>query len=136
MFLPLELTLRPSRIYMAALAMAHGFGLVAVCLAALPLWAQVALTMALTASVIWAWREISGSPHGLRVSRSGQIEVLGAVWQPARISGRPVVLPWLVSLRLKPEGAGTCQLTLLADSTDADGMRKLRVWLRWAAPNN
>lgn len=133
MFLPLELTLRPSRIYMAAMACAHGFALLGLWLAVLPLWLQSALSLALASSLIWAWREISSAPRGLRVSQSGQVELLEREWMPARMRGRPVVLPWLVSLRLELDGGQTRRMALLRDSADSDGLRKLRVWLRWGA---
>lgn len=133
MFLPLELTLRPSRIYAAAMACAHGFALLGVWLAVLPLWLQTALSFALASSLIWAWREISSSPRGLRVSQSGQVELLEREWTAARMKGRPVVLPWLVSLRLELDGGRMRRMTLLQDSAGADGLRKLRVWLKWGA---
>ncbi len=136
MFLPLELTLRPSRIYMAALAMAHGFGLVGVWLAAVPVGIQSALTIALIVSVIWAWREISSVPRGLRVSQSGQLELLYDEWQSARIQDRPVVLPWFVSLSLAHEPAGRSRIMLWADSVEAEPFRRLRVWLKWGMPSS
>ena len=134
MFLPLQLTLRPSRIYAAALAGAHGFALLGVWRAVLPLWLQTALSLALASSLIWAWREISSGPTGLRISQSGQVEVLERDWMAARITGRPVVLPWLVSLRLELDGGQTRRMSFLRDSADADDLRKLRVWLKWGAP--
>lgn len=133
MFLPLELTLRPSRIYAAVMVLAHGLALFGLWLAALPLWIPAASSLALTASLIRAWREISSGPHGLRVSQSGQIELLEQEWLAAQIRGRPVVLPWLVSLRLELDGGQTRRMALLRDSADSDGLRKLRVWLRWGA---
>jgi hypothetical protein len=131
MFLPLELTLRPSRIYAAVMALAHGLALLGLWLAALPPWIQAALGFALTVSLVWAWREIASGPQGLRVSQSGQIELLEQEWLTANIRGRPVVLPWLVSLRLGTEGGRVCRLVLWRDSAAPDPQRKLRVWLRW-----
>ena len=131
MFLPLELTLRPSRIYAAVMALAHGLALLGLWLAALPPWIQASLGFALTASLVWAWREIASGPYGLRVSQSGQIELLEQEWLAANIRGRPVVLPWLVSLRLGTEGGRVRRLVLWRDSAALDPQRKLRVWLRW-----
>ncbi|MEW6131932.1 MAG: protein YgfX [Pseudomonadota bacterium] len=131
MFLPLELTLRPSRIYAAVLACAHGFALVGLWLAELPLWARAALSLVLAASGSLAWREISSGPSRLRISQSGRIEVFDGEWQPAHVRGRPVVLPWLVSLGLVTETGRYCRLLLWRDSAENELQRKLRVWLRW-----
>jgi len=131
MFLPLELTLRPSRICVAVLAMAHALALLGVWLAALPAWIQTLLTLVLSASVVWAWRESSSVPRGLRVSQSGHLELLDGEWRPAQIKGRPVVLPWLVSLGLAVENGGSRRVILWKDSAEADRFRKLSVWLRW-----
>jgi hypothetical protein len=131
MFLPLELSLRPSRIYSAVMALAHGLALLGIWLAALPVGAQAMLTLALSVSVIWAWREISSGPRGLRVSQSGQMELQDGEWRAAQIKGRPVVLPWLISLTLVSEAGKTCRLMFWPDCADADLLRKLRVWLRW-----
>lgn len=133
MFIPLELTLRPSRVYRLILASAHGFALAGIWLAALPLWTRALMTAALFAGAAWSWRENASGPRGLRISQSGQIEILDGEWQPAGIRGRPVVLPWLVSLTLEPEAGKTRKLILWPDSTEADLFRKLRVWLRWGS---
>lgn len=133
MFLPLELTLRPSRVYMAVLALGHGLALLGIWLAALPVWIQVAMTAAMLASVLWSWRESAGGPRGLRVSQSGQIELLDGEWRFARIKGQPVVLPWFISLTVEPEAGKSRRLALCPDSTEPDLFRKLRVWLKWSS---
>lgn len=136
MFLPLELTLRPSRVYATVMALAHGLALLGVCLAAVPPWARVLAVLTLVGGAVWLWRQHAAGPRGMRVSQSGQIELLDEAWRAAQISGRPVVLPWLVSLELAREDGRARRVTLLPDSVEADGFRKLRVWLKWAAPDN
>lgn len=131
MFLPLELTLRPSRIYAGILALVHVLAFFGVWLAALPPGLQAALGLALAAGGMRVWRGISGGPRALRVSSSGEVEVFAGRWQAARISGRPVVLPWLVSLALRPETGGVLRLVLLPDSAEREALRRLRVWLLW-----
>jgi hypothetical protein len=132
MFLPLELTLRPSRVFAAVLVLAHGLAMLGIWLAALPVSVKALMTAALVAGALWSWREHSRSPRGLRVSQSGQLEVLDDAWQSASIEGQPVVLLWYVTLKLAPESGKTRRLALLPDCTEADGFRKLRVWLKWA----
>ena len=78
-------------------------------------------------------RQTADSPSGLRVSQSGRIEVLDGEWREAQIRGRPVALPWLVSVRLELDDGRKHQITLLTDSADTDGLRRLRAWLRWGA---
>ncbi len=134
MFLPLELSLRPSRVHAAALALAHGLALLGAWLAAAPVWVRAGMAAALLASAAWSWRGISRSPRGLRVSQSGQIELLDGEWRAAQIRGRPVVLPWLVSVALAVEGGGVRKIALLPDSAEPEGLRKLRVWLKWSGP--
>lgn len=131
MFLPLELTLRPSRIYSAVLALAHGLAFAGIALAALPLSIKLMAVAALSMGALWLWRQGASHPRGLRVSQSGQIELLEGEWQAASIRGRPVVLPWLVSLVLQPEAGRKRRLMLWPDSADPGLFRKLRVWLKW-----
>jgi len=134
MFIPLELALRPSRVFRLILALACGLALLGIWLAALPGWVRALLTLALFAGAVWLWRENSNQPRALRVSQSGQIELLDGEWLPASIKGQAVVLPWFVSLEVVPDAGKTRRLALLPDSTEAEGFRKLRVWLKWAAP--
>ncbi len=131
MFLPLELTLRPSRVYAAVMALAHGLALLGIWLAAVPIWAKALAVLALAAGAVWRWRQNARGPRGLRVSQSGQLELLDGEWHAAQIKGRPVVLPWMISLSLVVEARVTCRLILWPDCAGADGLRKLRVWLRW-----
>jgi hypothetical protein len=131
MFLPLELTLQPSRIYPAILVLAHGLALAGVWLAALPLGIKALAVAALLAGAVWLWRENANSPHGLRVSQSGQVELLDEEWRAASVLGRPLVLPRFVSLMLELDTGRKRRLMLWSDSTDPELFRKFRVWLKW-----
>lgn len=131
MFLPLELTLRPSRVYAAVLVLAHGLALLGVWLAAMPAWAKALAVLALAVGGFYLWREHARSPRGLRVSLSGQVELLDDEWREVQIKGQPVVLRWLVSLPLARESGKTLRLSIWPDSAEPDLLRKLRAWLRW-----
>lgn len=131
MFLPLQLTLLPSRISLsvslAGFALASG----GVVLANLPGWGKVVAALALLAGVALAWRQRQDMARGVRISQSGQMEILLNDWQAANIKGQAVVLPWLVKLNVVLENGKAKTLNLWPDSTDADSFRKLRVWLKW-----
>ena len=133
MFLPLELTLRPSRVYAAVLVLAHGLALLGIWLAAMPAWAKALAALALAAGGIYSWREHLHSPRGLRVSQSGQVELLDDEWLDVQIKGRSVVLPWLVSLPLARDSGKTLRLSIWPDSAEPDLLRKLRTWVRWGS---
>lgn len=135
MFLPLELTLRPSRIYAMLLVIAHGLACLAIWLASLDAWIQLLLTSAVLVGLIWTWRENSSGPVGLRFAQSGQVEILDKDWQPAEIQGQVVVSPWFVSMMFISKEAKARRILLWPDSTDANNFRKLRVWLRWGRPS-
>lgn len=131
MFLPLELTLRPSRLSLALLLSAAALAAAGIVLADLPAWGKAIAALALLAGVALAWRQRHGMARGVRVGQSGQMEILLNDWQAANIKGQAVVLPWLINLNVVLENGGVEKLNLWPDSTDADGFRKLNVWLRW-----
>ena len=131
MFLPLELTLRPSRLYPAVLLPACALAATGVVLANLPAWAKFAAGLVLLVGGIHAWRKRLPKLRSLRISQSGQLSVLLDDWQAANIKGQVVVLPWLISLTLILENGAAEKLLLWPDSAEADALRKLRVWLKW-----
>jgi toxin CptA len=131
MFIPIELAIRPSRVYAGIFLIASCLALSGIWLTALPAWGQALMTFILILGAGLHWRESSSGAHGLRLTQSGQIEILQTGWQPATIKGQPVVLPWLVSLNLVPEGGKTHRLIFWPDTLDADSARRLRVWLKW-----
>lgn len=131
MFIPIELAMRPSRIYAGILLLAHGLALTGLWLAELPLTVRLIATGLLMMGAYVLWRTEHVGPRGLRVTQSGQIEIFMNDWQPAVIKGQPVALPWLVSLTAQPENGKACRLMIWPDTVDADSLRKLRVWLKW-----
>ncbi len=133
MFLPLELTLRPSRIYVQVLAGAHGLALAGIWLAAMAAWVKLMMTAIVIASMVWSWRENSRATGAVRITQSGQVEILEGEWRAAEVIKQPVVLPWFVSVVFVPKGGKAKRLLLFPDSAEADGLRKLKVWLRWGS---
>lgn len=130
MFLPLELTLRPSRVQTAVLSAGLALAVGASLLASLPLPAKVLLLFLLSLA---GWLALQKPPiTALRISQSGEVGVrLGEHWLNTEITGQPVATLWLVHLRLKLENGKKLSLHLWPDSADADGLRRLRVWLGW-----
>jgi hypothetical protein len=133
MFIPLELALRPSRIYAGSLLLAHGLALAGIWLAALPMAIRLIASSVLVVGAAGFWRKERSGIKGLRVTRSGQIEIqiCQSGWRPAHITGQAVVLPWLVSLKLVREGDKADRLFIWPDSADENRQRRLRAWLRW-----
>jgi len=131
MFIPLELAIRPSRVYAGVLLIACSLAVTGIWLAAIPAWGQVLMTLGLIPAILLYWRKGLSSIQGLRITQSGQIEILQLDWQSATIKGQPVVLPWLVSLKVAPGGGKARRLMIWPDAVDKDSARKLRVWMNW-----
>jgi hypothetical protein len=131
MFIPLELAIRPSRVYAGVLLIACSLALAGIWLAAIPVWGQALMTLGLIPAAWRYWRNGLPAVRGLRITQSGQIEILQTGWQSAVIKGQPVVLPWLVSLKVAPEGGKARRLMIWPDAVDADSARRLRAWLKW-----
>ena len=131
MFIPLELAIKPSRIYSGVMLAACGLAMTGVWLAVMPVGVRAALALLLLLAAVHYWRKGLSGVHGLRIMQSGHLEILQANWLPAVIRGQPVVLPWLISLVVLPEGGKARRLMIWPDSVDADSARRLRVWLKW-----
>lgn len=74
------------------------------------------------------------APRSLRLARSGEIHVRGdGGWRSGRVRGGSFVMPWLVIIRWRPQGARLDRsLVLLPDMAARDELRNIRVFLRWA----
>lgn len=131
MFIPLELAVVQSRICAGVFTLVHGMSLAGVWLAALPVWIQSGLTLPLILSAAYQWIRRQERVRALRVTQSGILEIKRVGWHPAMIKGHPVVLPWMVSLVLADEVGKPQRLIIWPDSADAQGQRRLRVWLKW-----
>lgn len=135
MFLPLELTLRPSRVQTLVLSTGLILAAAAILLASLPLPIKGVL---LLMTCFAGWRALQKSPIvALNISQSGEVSVqMSQDWLNTKIIGQPVATPWLIYLRLKLESGDKRSLHLWTDSADASQLRRLRVWLAWGFRQN
>jgi toxin CptA len=135
----LALRLGSSRRLAQILGSAHFLAAAALWLAPLPVGLSLTGTLALSLHLVWvlrrhAWRNAAGALIELEFlddcsilagSRAGMREAY-------RVAGSSFASPLLTVLNLRPEAGGrTRSVLILPDSVDADGFRRLRVWLRW-----
>jgi hypothetical protein len=136
MFLPLTVTIRPSRILLVTLAILHGLAAWAATLTALPAVVQGSLLFLLALSMArqgWLyWRFPAGHKiRALSVDRKDAlwVDVGGQDAQPAELENA-----WLgagVGVASVRSGNRTYRVMWLPDSADAQALRRWRVWLRW-----
>ena len=133
--LPLTVTVFPSRRLLWGLLALHGLALGATWLAQLPLSIKIALSLLLTASLLWHGHQ-RGAPIRLRCGKDGQLSRhADDEWHPVSLAAPPVLLPSLTILRLSNQDQkGKYPLLILPDSLSKEDFRRLRVWLRWMRP--
>lgn len=124
-----EIECKPSR-WLGLLQAGMGMlALLAVWRAALPLVAQLVLSLGV-AWLLWRTRQ---QPAYLRLRQDGSLQWRdqSGDWQDAEIGGDSLVNTWVMVVRLRvAERLRT--LILLSDSAPPDALRRLRVFLRWA----
>ncbi len=72
------------------------------------------------------------------INRRGELTVLLADGQllPVTLNGHSVVSPYVVVLLFQVKATSRrLNVVILPDATDAECLRQLRVWLRWAWPS-
>ncbi|HCF2413825.1 protein YgfX [Pseudomonas paraeruginosa] len=131
---------------LAACLALWGLALLAIFLAALPVWLKLALVAGCLAYGGWGLQRqvLLRGPQafrGLRHDESGwQLWSAGSGWQAVQLRPDSLALPWLIVLRVRlPGGWRTLGCCIPADALGADSHRRLRVRLRfsrrrWAAP--
>ncbi|MEW5708977.1 protein YgfX [Pelomicrobium sp. G1] len=134
-----EVSLRPSAALALVLSAGHGTAAATLFPLDLPAAAKVLLGLALLVSAVasvarhaWLW----GSRAWVRLRVGSDLGAELETRAGKRIAGRvlpsTLVHPWLLVVRVAPEGGGRERaVVLLPDSADADGLRALRVVLRW-----
>lgn len=136
MFLPLTVTIKPSRILLLILAILHGLAAWAVTLTALPKAIQCSLLFLLALSVArqgWLYLHFPAGQtiRALSVDRKNALWLLrvGEEVQPAELESA-----WLgpgLGVASVRSGERTYRVLWLPDSADAQMLRRWRVWLRW-----
>ncbi len=131
-----ELSLVPSRHVQWMFWIANGLALLAIFVAALPVWLQLLAAGALCIWSGWYWRHDLARDAGQRVcglrwtaGRFQLREVADATWRDAKLLPGSRLWPGWMMLQFRLEGRSR-QLLLPADCADADQLRRLRVLLR------
>lgn len=135
------MAIKPSARLAATLLFSHAIAVFVVYLTAIPWTARLVAGLLIMSSLTWhlsrdallifpdSWREISLVQNGATVVARDGSRLFG------RITGRTVVSPYFVLLRIRPEGQGrTVSRVIFPDAMDADAFRELRVHLKFAAP--
>ena len=128
-----EIEFKPSRRLGLLLLAMTALALLAIGQAALPAAARLALGATVIGLGAWGWRRASLSGK-LRLAVDGRLQCLDGtgVWCDVDILDDSFVSTVLIVLRYRMADGKRRALTLLPDSADADGLRRLRVSLRWA----
>ena len=134
----LKVSLRPSWILAAILAVAHGAAIAAVVVVEMPLWLTFVVMVALIANLSLELRHASlrmpDAVVAIEVSSDNvlSIQTRRGVWLEYEVLGNTYVLSFLAILNLKQTDSGASKrVVILPDSIAAEDFRKLRVWLRW-----
>ena len=137
MFLPIRVTIQPSRILLLALGILHGLAAWAVVLTAVPAAVQGGLLLLLAISLArqcWLYLHFPAGQEirALGVDRKNGlwIELAGQDAQPAELENA-----WLgpgLGVATVRSANRTHRILWMPDSADAETLRRWRVWLRWS----
>ena len=136
MFLPLTVTIRPSRILLLTLATLHGLAAWAVTLTALPAVVQGSLLFLLALSMAWQGWRYRHFPAGQEI-QALSVDRKSALWlEEDGLAAQPAELEnaWLgpgLGVAFVRSRERTYRVLWLPDSADAQALRRWRVWLRW-----
>ena len=135
----LRISLRPSRLILSILLLAHGAAITTVLMVELPRWLQViaiALLFAQCLVVVRRQAFLMGAEAATAIEVTSDhrlnVETRSSGWCEYDVLGSTYVTPYLTVLNLRRPGNRMAKhVPLLPDSLNADDFRKLRVWLRW-----
>jgi hypothetical protein len=136
MFLPLKMSLRPSRILLLILTLLHGLAAWAVTLTVLPVTVKVALFALLVCSMAWQGWLYRSFYAGQRI-RAVRVDTKNSLWldglgqesQHAELRNAWLG-PGFGVAAIKSKGR-VHHLVWMPDSADRQVLRRWRVWLRW-----
>jgi len=131
---PISIELRRSYLLISSVCTLHCAAAVGIILAPLHWHLRLVLLIAVAVSLAATLRPARIS--SLHLNRDGRLEcgLSEGVRVAAPVLSGSTVFPWLVVLRLRPEGARRLvSLPLFADHMSGEEFRILRLWLRWGA---
>ncbi len=135
----LKISLRPSWILAAILAVAHGTAIAMIALISLPLWLQLIAIAALVLSLMFNARQYAllRSPNAvvaidIASDDAFSVQIRSGDRIECEVLGSTYVTAFLAVLNLREKDSGAVRrAVILSDSVDKEDFRKLRVWLRW-----
>jgi len=136
----IDIPIGTSRILAAILITMHAAAIVAISVLPVPLWLRVAANVMLLASAVLMVRRYAllKGPQAcskLRISKEGdcRLELTTDRAARGRLQSGWLASPLLVVARVRCNGERLARkIVLLPDSTDADTLRRLRIFLRFA----
>lgn len=134
-----RIALRPSYALATLLVLSHAGALMLAYAADLPLWCDIAATVAIGASLAWsvcrsALRATAGSVNAIEIGADDVLSVATQRdgWSACDVADDTYVSALITLLNLKVrEGGRRVSVVLTPDAVHADDFRRLRVWLRW-----
>jgi len=135
----LRISLWPSWLLAALLALVHGAAIAIVLLVNIPPWAAVVAAAGLAVNLFVAVRQhaLLQTPNSAVAIEIGNDDKLGiqsrrGEWSEYAVLGNTYVTAYLTVLNLRQtDTRAVRRIALFPDSLDAEDFRKLRVWLRW-----
>lgn len=137
---PFECRWQASRLVLAVYLGAQVCAVVALLVAAIPLWARCCAVALCAAHACWVWLPRSSPFTGIRHDAGGWHLWRDGAWQSVQLRPDSLALPPLIVLRFRLPGQWWVRgLCIARDAMPAGDHRRLRVRLkftrrRWAAP--
>lgn len=139
---PIHVALRRSPLLAGMLVAAGGLACGLLALLPWPLWARLCLMLLVGLAsgrgvMCDALRLCARSPLALDIGADGRMRLhtRDGQEQEVRVLGSSYVSGWLTVLNLRTAAGRKCRsVVMLPDTADAEGYRRLRVWLRWGIP--
>ncbi len=128
----LHLVLKPSRLLIRGIAMAHILAGLCAVANPLPWWAKFLLLIAIGGSFRFTYRDFAIDPvtRGVVLHSGGSVEAMRRSGRLAAVLAEgSVVTPWIVILNLRTDSTRIA-IPIGRDSLDAESFRRLRVGLR------